>query len=143
MIHDHERWKETDDSKMMTTEWSLVLLTYSLTQMTIVLLQDTSLTPSFFIPAPLLTRFNITDEKLWDYFPPPSAAEEDLEAGEGKEEDCAICMEPILLNSRGASGGKKEERESIAGVKSTRYDYMVRLFPPSVSFMAMWLIKMR
>lgn len=97
-----------------------MLAFYSLAQMTVVLLQSSRFGSRFFIPEIGMTRLGLQDEQVWDYHPILPASD-DLEGGHRTKEDCPICMEEIVFES-------KEDRE-IAGRGSARWGYMVRPLP--------------
>ncbi|KAJ7115923.1 hypothetical protein C8R44DRAFT_880324 [Mycena epipterygia] len=98
--------------------WSLFLAAFVCLQMVVVILQDTGLGPTFFLPQ----RYAAV--KTYDYHPVMPLPTDDPESPDQSLGDCAICMDAIhvdpLLRRRPTSLDDKSDWEKTASKRKTR-----------------------
>lgn len=101
--------------------WIYILALYSISQATILILQDSRLGARFFLNTFLLDFLSISEEETWDYHPLSSSIDIESNVDLHLEEDCPICFEKIMEPLT------KEEKELDMGEreKQARWEYMV------------------
>ncbi|KAJ7760513.1 hypothetical protein B0H16DRAFT_1532543 [Mycena metata] len=98
--------------------WSIALAAFVCFQMVVVILQETSFGPAFFLPR----RYAAI--KPYDYHPVMPAPDDDPESADPSLGDCAICMDAIhvdpSLRRRPTSLDDKSDWEKTSGKRKSR-----------------------